>query len=92
MKLLGGLLLFLALLALFAFMGWTLWSTGVVTELSSGSTAITITIVAGVLVTGLLTGVLMRLAFYSSKKGYDEDVQFRDPREDADPSPHDPRG
>jgi len=81
MKLLGGLLLFLALLALFGFMGWTLWSSGVFGELGRGSTGLTITIAVGVLVTGLLTGVLMRLAFYSSKKGYDEDVEYRDPRD-----------
>jgi hypothetical protein len=37
-------------------------------------------IVAGVLGTGLLTGVLMWLAFYSSRKGYDESPKFEPKR------------
>ena len=74
------LLIVAGLAVVFGFMGWALWQMGGLDELSGGSNAITIMIIAGVIVTGGLTGVLMRLAFWSSKKGYDDNVEFRDPR------------
>ncbi|MDQ2860237.1 MAG: hypothetical protein M3T55_05830 [Pseudomonadota bacterium] len=61
---------------LFGFMGWAFYSTRAMGLGGPGSGAIVVMIVAGVLGTGLLTGVLMWLAFYSSRKGYDESPRF----------------
>ena len=61
---------------LFGFMGWAFYSTRSMGLGGTGSNAIMVMIVAGVLGTGLLTGVLMWLAFYSSRKGYDESPRF----------------
>lgn len=61
---------------LFGFMGWAFYSTRSMGLGGPGSGAIVVMIVAGVLGTGLLTGVLMWLAFYSSRKGYDEGPRF----------------
>jgi len=61
---------------LFGFMGWAFYSTRAIGLGGPGSGAIMVMIVAGVLGTGLLTGVLMWLAFYSSRKGYDESPRF----------------
>jgi len=60
---------------LFGFMGWAFYSTRSI-GFGPGTGAIVVMIVAGVLGTGLLTGVLMWLAFYSSRKGYDESPKF----------------
>ena len=64
------------LAVLFGFMGWAFYSTRSMGLGGAGSGAIAVMIVAGVLGTGLLTGVLMWLAFYSSRKGYDESPSF----------------
>ncbi len=74
------LLVVAGLAVIFGFMGWALWQMGGLDELSGGRPAVMIMIVAGVVVTGGLTALLMGLAFYSDKKGFDETVQFRDPR------------
>jgi cation transporter-like permease len=63
------------LVVMFGFMGWAFYSTRAI-GFGPGGGAITVMIVAGVLGTGLLTGVLMWLAFYSSRKGYDESPTF----------------
>ena len=60
---------------LFGFMGWAFYSTRSI-GFGPGTGAIAVMIVAGVLGTGLLTGILMWLAFYSSRKGYDESPKF----------------
>ncbi len=60
---------------LFAFMGWSFYSTRSI-GFGSGTGAIVVMIVAGALGVGLLTGVLMWLAFYSSREGYDESPRF----------------
>lgn len=61
---------------LFGFMGWAFYSTRAMGLGGPGSGAIVVMIVAGVLGVGCLTGVLMWLAFYSSRKGYDESPKF----------------
>jgi hypothetical protein len=63
------------LVIMFGFMGWAFYSTRSI-GFGPGTGAITVMIVASVLGTGLLTGVLMWLAFYSSRKGYDESPKF----------------
>ena len=65
-------------LAMFAFFGWAFWATRG-TAWTGGSKAITVALVAGALVVGALTGVLMWLAFYSNRKGFDEPPTFDDP-------------
>jgi cation transporter-like permease len=70
------------LAVMFGFMGWSFYSTRSI-SFGPGAGAITVMIVAGVLGTGLLTGVLMWLAFYSSRKGYDESPKF-DRKPDGD--------
>ncbi|MEO8926804.1 MAG: hypothetical protein ABI306_06530 [Caulobacteraceae bacterium] len=61
---------------LFGFMAWAFYSTSSMGLGGPGSGAIVVMIVAGVLGVGCLTGVLMWLAFYSSRKGYDESPKF----------------
>ncbi len=68
---------------LFGFMGWSFYSTRSISLEGAGSGAMMIMIVVGVLGTGLLTGVLMWLAFYSSRKGYDENPKFEVRADDA---------
>jgi hypothetical protein len=70
-------LVFAGLALVFGFFGWAFHISGVLGELTGGSIAITIMIVAGVVATGALTGFLMWLAFYSSRKGYDRPPEFR---------------
>ncbi len=67
----------------FGFMGWSFYSTRSMGFGGPGSGAIVVMVLAGVLGTGLLTGVLMWLAFYSSRKGYDETPRF-ETKPDAD--------
>jgi hypothetical protein len=77
MKKIAAILIGLGVAAVFGFFGWAFYAAAGVSDapwLGGGATRILI--VAGVVVTGLLTGVLMWLAFYSSKKGYDEPVHF----------------
>jgi cation transporter-like permease len=67
------------LAVMFGFMGWAFYTTRSI-GFGPGTGAIVVMIVAGVLGTGLLTGVLMWLAFYSSRKGYDESPKFEPKR------------
>lgn len=71
---------------LFGFMGWALCTTGSM-DLAGASTTSLAVIVAGVLATGLLAGVLIALAFYSSRKGYDEPPRFGADRAKEAPKP-----
>jgi cation transporter-like permease len=52
---------------------------------TGGSKVLLGMMIAGTLLTGGLTGVLMWLAFYSSRKGYDEPFRL------GEPSDHDDR-
>ncbi|HEY5107457.1 MAG TPA: hypothetical protein VII73_11920 [Caulobacteraceae bacterium] len=61
---------------LFGFMGWSFYTTGSMRLAGASSTTSLVMIVAGVLGTGVLAAVLMGLAFYSSRKGYDEAPKF----------------
>jgi cation transporter-like permease len=62
----------LGLAAVAGFFGWAFYAMEGAGSWTGGSSAIMTIIVAGALVTGGLAGVLMWLAFYSSRKGYDE--------------------
>ena len=77
-------LIVLGLGVVFGFMGWALWSIGGFRGVTGGSLTIALMVAAGALTTALLAGGLMWLAFWSSKKGYDETVEFED--RDDDPS------
>lgn len=79
MKLFTAVLIVTGLALLLGFMGWSLWSTRGIGFGGAGSTAIMVIIAGGVLCTGLLTGVFMWLAFYSSRKGFDENPKFDNP-------------
>jgi cation transporter-like permease len=70
----------IGLLAVFGFFAWAFYSTRG-TAWTGGSKAIAVTLVVGAVAVGGLTGVLMWLAFYSSRKGYDEPPTF-DERDD----------
>jgi cation transporter-like permease len=63
------------LLAVFGFFGWALYISGGFAW-TGGSRVIAIALIAGAAGVGVLTGVLMWLAFYSSRKGYDEPPSF----------------
>jgi cation transporter-like permease len=69
------------LLAVFGFFGWALYISGGFAW-TGGSKAIVIALVAGAVGVGALTGVLMWLAFYSSRKGFDDPPSFDEPGED----------
>ncbi len=81
----GVILIALGLAAIFGFMGWSLWRMGGLGGVTGGSTTLTIIVIAGVVGTALLAGVLMRLAFWSSRKGYDETVRFEQRDEGEEP-------
>ncbi|HLZ85117.1 MAG TPA: hypothetical protein VKQ54_16245 [Caulobacteraceae bacterium] len=66
------------LLAVFAFFGWAFYATWG-TDWTGGSKAITVALVAGAIAVGGLTGVLMWLAFYSNRKGYDDPPTIEEP-------------
>jgi hypothetical protein len=68
----GIIFTFIALAVIFAFFGWAFYATRDLGSWTGGSGAIAIMIILGVLGTGGLTAGLMWLAFYSSRKGYDE--------------------
>lgn len=61
-----------------SFFGWAFYAAGQMPGSWFGEGATRIVIIAGIIVTGLLTGVLMWLAFYSSRKGFDEPPRFHD--------------
>ena len=85
MKAPGVILIAVGLTAIFGFMGWSLLRMGGLQGITGGSTSLTIMVALGVLGTALLAGVLMRLAFWSSRKGYDETVRFeqKEPSDEA---------
>ena len=67
----------IGLTLLFGFFGWAFYAANQLEgSWTGGSSAIAIMIVGGVVVTGGLTGVLMWLAFYSSRKGYDDAAHY----------------
>jgi hypothetical protein len=72
---------FVALAALAAFFGWGFYAMRDFGSWTGGSRAIAIMIGVGAIATGALTGALMWLAFYSSRKGYDEVVKFDRPED-----------
>jgi hypothetical protein len=61
-----------AIVAVFGFLIWALFATGTFGAISGASRALTVLIAAGVIGTGALAGVLMWLAFYSDRKGFDD--------------------
>jgi hypothetical protein len=67
----GGGLAIVALLGMAAALAWALWATGAL-DFSGGSATSVAIIAGGVLLTGALAGAFMWLAFYSSRKGYDD--------------------
>jgi hypothetical protein len=77
----GVLLIALGLIAIFAFMGKALWDIGGLQGLTGGHPGLLVALGVAVVGTGALAAVLMRLAFFSSRKGYDETVRFEDPGE-----------
>lgn len=76
MKALGWILVLVLLAVVFGFMGHALWQIGDLRALTGGSWVLALVMAAGVLLTGLVAGGLMWLAFWSSRKGYDEAVQY----------------
>ena len=66
------------LLAVFGFFGWVFYTTGGFAW-TGGSKAIVVALIAGAIGVGALTGVLMWLAFYSDRKGYDDPPTFDEP-------------
>jgi len=76
MKAIGWILILILLAVVFGFMGHALWQFCSIDELTGGSTVLTIIIVGCVVITALVAAALLRLAFWSSKKGYDERVEF----------------
>ena len=65
-------LVVLGLGVLAGWVGWAFWSTRDAGSWTGGSWVLAAIIVGGVLFTGALAGGLMWLAFYSSRKGYDD--------------------
>ena len=62
----------LALAVVFGFFGWAVFATRGFGSLTGGSRALAWLIGVGVVGTGALAGVLMWLAFYSDRKGFDD--------------------
>jgi cation transporter-like permease len=69
-------ILVIGVIAILGVMGWAIWASREMGSWTGGSTAILIMMVGGAVFTGGLTGVLMWLAFYSERKGYDEPFRF----------------
>jgi cation transporter-like permease len=85
----AAILITLGLLALAGFFAWAFYVTR--GDWAGGSKAIFIAMAAGAIGVGALTGVLMWLAFYSSRAGYDESPQLEahDPETDDAQRPAD---
>jgi hypothetical protein len=66
----------LALGAVFGFFGWAMFATRSFDSITGGSRALAVLITAGVVGTGALAGILIWLAFYSARKGYDEPPSY----------------
>lgn len=56
----------------FGWLGWALWVSDPVGELARGSPLAQVMLITGVIVSALLGGVLMWVAFRSSKRGFDD--------------------
>jgi len=69
-----------AIAAVFGFLVWGLFSIRGFGSMTGGSRALAALIAAGVLGTGALAGVLMWLAFYSDREGYDDPPTFEEHR------------
>jgi len=61
-----------AVVTVFGFFGWAFYATRAFGSWTGGSTAIAWMIALGLIFTGGLGAALMWLAFYSSRKGYDD--------------------
>ena len=72
-------LVVVGIVAFISFAAWTVIATKAMGSWTGGSSVLLGMIIAGALFTGGLTGVLMWLAFYSSRKGYDEPFQLGEP-------------
>jgi cation transporter-like permease len=68
----------LAVVVLGGFFGWALFATRGFGSMTGGSRALAVLITLGVVGTGALAGVLMWLAFYSDRKGYDDPPTFEE--------------
>lgn len=68
----GWLLLTLGLVLVFGFLGWALVVNNPIGELRGGTAVTTVLLLSGVVLSAVLGGVLMRLAFRSSKRGFDD--------------------
>lgn len=74
----------IGLAVVFGFMGWALTKMGGIDGITGGSQGLGIMIAVGVVGTGALAAVLMRLMFWSSKKGFDETVRFEKREDDPE--------
>ncbi len=81
-KALPIILVVVGLLALAGVLGWALYATRGLGPWTGGSPVILLMMIGGAVLTGGLTAVLMWLAFYSERKGYDE--PFRLESDDSD--------
>lgn len=70
-----------------AFGAWAVFATRAMGPWTGGSTLLLETIIGAAVFTGGLTGVLMWLAFYSSRKGYDEPFRPDDNPDERPPTP-----
>lgn len=68
----GWTLMTLGLVLVFGFLGWTMITQNPLGELSGGTPFTTVLLLSGVVLSAVLGGVLMWLAFRSSKRGFDE--------------------
>jgi cation transporter-like permease len=75
------------LLAVVVFGVWAVIATQSMGSWTGGSLAILWSIIAAAVFTGGLTGALMWLAFYSSRKGYDEPFRAGDNAEEPPDAP-----
>jgi cation transporter-like permease len=85
-------LLVVGLLAVVVFRVWVVVATQSMGSWTGGSLGILASIIAAAVFTGGLTGVRMWLAFYSSRKGYDEPFRLGEtPDEPPEPPPTTPQ-
>jgi hypothetical protein len=77
----GVILVVIGLIVVFGFMIWAVADVGGVGALFGRTADVNFMIGFGVVGVAVLAGVLMRLAFISSRRGFDEPVQF-EKRED----------
>ena len=84
MKPVGIALVVIGLAMVFGFMGKALWDIGGLRGLTGGHPELGVAIAIAVVGSGALAAVLMRLAFYSSRKGYDETVEFEAREDDGE--------